>query len=446
MDLGGLDGMSGGELLDHVDALARQQRQTEVAILRAARQHAIINDEHSIPGWQLRAPGGQRPRRFGGVGTPLVAEFSPAALGGRLGISTHAARELMADALDIAHRLPRLQARVEALQVKVSYARYIARRTRNLTREQADYVDERTVESADGRIPWTRFETLVEAAVKASDPAAAAEHERVEAKRQFAQATSSTEDGMRGFYVRANLGVIAKLDAAVAYFATALAHLGDARSEDDRRVTAVLVLANPVHALDLLQRYQQWLADQQPPASKPAVDLADLMPAVVLYVHTYAGADTTDIGRVEDHGPVTETWIREHLGPCARFNVQPVLDIEGQAPVDGYEIPDRHREAVHLMGPADTFPHSPNISRAQQIDHTIAYRKGKAAKGAGQSRIGNYAKMTVLHHRIKTFAGWQVKQPFPGIEVWQDTFGALYLVDHTGTRRLGRHRDDGEAA
>ena len=40
------------------------------------------------------------------------------------------------------------------------------------------------------------------------------------------------------------------------------------------------------------------------------------------------------------------------------------------------------------------------------------------------------------HHRIKTHGHWQVRQPFPGIYVWRDPHGALYLVDHTGTRRL----------
>ena len=257
MDLGGL---SGGELLDHVDELARIQRETEVKILRAAVQHAVLNNADSIPGWQLKARGGERPRRFGGEGTPLVAEFSPATLGGRLGMSTHAARDLMADGLDICHRLPRLWARVQALEVKVSYARFVARQTRNLTREQADHVDERVAESADGRIPWSRFELLVEAAVKAADPEAAAEREEAERRRQFANPTASTEDGMRGFYIRGPFAVIARLDAMVAFFAQVLAHLGDPSSEDERRVKAILILANPVHALNLLKSYQAWVS------------------------------------------------------------------------------------------------------------------------------------------------------------------------------------------
>jgi hypothetical protein len=63
--------------------------------------------------------------------------------------------------------------------------------------------------------------------------------------------------------------------------------------------------------------------------------------------------------------PVTESWVRDHLSPHARVSVKPVLDIEGQAPVDAYEIPERHGQAVHLMTPADTFPFSSNLDPDQ---------------------------------------------------------------------------------
>jgi hypothetical protein len=427
--------LSGAELLDRVDALARAQRRTEVEILRAAYQHAVINDPDSIDPRQAKVPGGERPRRFGGDGMPLVAEFSPATLAARLGLSTYSGRELMADALDLAHRLPRLWERVQALEVKASYARLVARKTRDLTREQAAYVDERVAESADGRIPWSRFELLVEAATKAADPVSAARAEEAEHARQFANPTHSDEHGMRGFYVRGPFAVIARLDAAVAFFATVLAHLGDTSSEDERRVKAILILANPVTAVDLLRSYQRWLSNESGLA--PQVDYATLLPAVTVYVHLYGHADSDGIARVEGSGPLTETWIRDHLGQDATFTVRPILDIAGQAPVDAYEIPDRHRQAVHLMTPADCFPHSTNTSRSQQVDHTVPFRRGAAAEGTGQSRLGNYGKMTVLHHRIKTHGGWQVQQPFPGIYLWRDPFGALFLVDHTGTRRIG---------
>ena len=46
-----------------------------------------------------------------GPGAPWVAEFAPANLAAALGITHDAGRQLIADALELAHRLPRLWAR-----------------------------------------------------------------------------------------------------------------------------------------------------------------------------------------------------------------------------------------------------------------------------------------------------------------------------------------------
>jgi hypothetical protein len=78
--------------------------------------------------------------------------------------------QLIADALDLHHRLPQPWARVEAGQVRASYARHVCAKTRDLTKDQAGYVDAEVAESADGRIPWSRFELLVEAKIAAADP------------------------------------------------------------------------------------------------------------------------------------------------------------------------------------------------------------------------------------------------------------------------------------
>jgi Domain of unknown function (DUF222) len=433
-----IDEMSGSQLLDHVEALAGTQRRCEVEILRVAVQHAVLNHSETLDPELTRLPGRERARRFGGVGTPEVAEFAAAELGARLGISSWSANALMADALDILIRLPRLWARVEALEVKASYARFVARRTRDLEIEQAAHVDARVAESADGRVPWSRFEDLVEAAVKAADPVAAATRERNAAGRQFAEPTRSTEDGMRGFYIRCAFPIIARLDATVEYLADALAALGDTDDRDARRVKAVLILANPDQAVQLLTAYQEWRTRRSDP---PEIDWTRLLPVVQLFVHMYCGdpadpGDVSDgIARVERVGAVTETWLRDMIGPFARFNVRPVLDLAGQAPVDGYEIPDRHRQAVHLMTPADTFPFSSSTSRSHQIDHTVPYQHGES-RPSGQSRLGNYGPMTTPHHRLKTFGCWKVQQPFPGIYLWRDRYDATYLVDHTGTRRV----------
>jgi hypothetical protein len=120
-----------------------------------------------------------------------------------------------------------------------------------------------------------------------------------------------------------------------------------------------------------------------------------------------------------------------------QFTIKPVIDPSGMAPVDGYEIPDRHREAVHLRTPADAFPFASNTGRAKQQDHTEPYLPPDHGGPPGQTGLHNLGPLTQFHHRVKTHSPWQVKQPFPGIFVWRDPHGRLYLVDHTGTRPLG---------
>lgn len=437
-----IDELDEAEILDRLDVLHVTRRRADAEILLLATQFAVLHGEHTLDPARSELPGRERAVRFGADGTPLVTEFCAAQLGARLQLTPWAARGLIADALDLQHRLPQMWRRVQALEVKESYARHVAKRTRDLSPEQAAYVDSSVVESADGRIPWSRFETLVEGTVAAADPVATAERERRAAQDQHANPSRSTEDGMRGFHIRAPFPIIAKLDATVAYLAEALEALGDDTTLDQRRVLAVLILANPHQAVQLLEEYAAWRAAQpaEPDGSDASreattIDPTTLMPAVMLFVHMYAHPGSAGVARVEGVGPVSETWLRDLLGPHARFTIQPVLDIEGQAPVDGYDVPDRHRQAVHLMTPADIFPFASSTSRKLQIDHTVAYRHG-VDRPSGQSRVGNYGPMTSFHHRIKTFGKWTVRQPFPGIFIWQDPHGAVYLVDHTGTRRV----------
>ncbi|HET6165620.1 MAG TPA: hypothetical protein VFE07_02225 [Marmoricola sp.] len=415
-----LDDLAGGALLDEVARLHAVREQSSVSILLAAASWADQCGEGSFD-LDLVNRGGERFVRLGGAGTPRVAEFAPAVFGARLQLSPYAGARLIADVLDLRHRLPILWGRVQRLEVREGHARFVARKTRDLSIEQAAYVDERVAESADGRLSWARFETLVEAAIVAADPDAAQAREEAAATEQFAKPTRSDEHGMRGFYVRADFATIARLDATVAYLAEALAAMGDTSTLDERRVKAVLILANPTQAVELLKAYAE-------SRSAAPIDESKLLPAIWLFVHTSGSG----VARVEGMSPVTDEWVRTHLGERCRFKITEAIDPMGQTPVDAYEIPDRHRQAVHLMTPADTFPFASSTSRRMQLDHTKEYRPG----APGQSRIGNYGPMITFHHRIKTHSGWHVEQPYPGIYVWRDPYGALYLVDHTGTRAL----------
>ncbi len=406
-----LEEMGEADLLASAEHCAETIRDAEADLLRVAYQWAVVHDPSRLDPAEVDRPGRERARLFGGEGTPQVCEFAAAELGARIGRSPYAAAQLMADSLDLVHRLRAHWTRVETGEVRASYARYVCAKTRDLSPEEAAYVDAAVAESADGRIPWSRFEALVEAKVAAAAPEAARQREERASKATFAKKLRTEAHGMATFMVRADLATIDQIDATVTAMADTL--VDEIADEDQRRVQAVLLLVTP--------------------AEDPQTSVADLAPQVTLHLHAYAGPDPTDgtgVARLEGHGPVTEAWITRVLGPKARFTVRPVLDLAGQAPVDSYEIPDRHRQAVHLMTPADTFPFASSLSRKKQVDHTVPFDEG------GESGVGNYGPMTTSHHRIKTHGRWQVRQPFPGIYVWKDQYGAFYLVDHTGTRRL----------
>ena len=405
-----------GEFLDELAEVGSRRRQAEVAELRMAYAWALRHPKERLDAVDSAKAGREQARQLGGEGSPSVGEFAAATFAARLGVSPSAGRAMIADALDLVHRCPQLWARVEALEVRASYARHVVKVCRELTREQARYVDGRVAESADGRISWARFEALVQATVVASDLEAAREAEERASKATFVRRTRGDRHGMATLVVRADVATIEAVEQSIAGLA---GRLGDAAGAtlDERRVSALLLLARG-HGDDAARD----------------IDVRDLLPRVTLFVHTYTGADAPGIARVEGHGAVTEQWLARVLGPRARFTVRPVLDIEGQAPIDAYEIPDRHRRAVRLMTPADVFPYANCTSDAMQLDHTVAWGDG------GPSAIGNYGPMTVWHHRIKTHGGWQVRQPFPGLYLWRDPFGQAYLVDHTGTRTLPRAR------
>ena len=78
---------------------------------------------------------------LGGDGTPLVAAFAPEPFGLALGVSTDTAKTLLADALDLVHRLPHTWRRLQTLEVPVWRGRRLAQKTHALNVKAAAHVD-----------------------------------------------------------------------------------------------------------------------------------------------------------------------------------------------------------------------------------------------------------------------------------------------------------------
>ena len=180
------------------------------------------------------------------------------------------------------------------------------------------------------------------------------------------------------------------------------------------------------------------------------VDPERLLPAATVYVHLSQESFTRDaagVARFEDGiGPTTIEAAVKLIGH-RRVTITPVIDLAGQAPVDGYEAPARLREAVRLARPASVFPYSGHTGRRLDLDHTTPYRPRAAGGPPGQTRMENLGPLGRYEHRVKTHArGWVLRQPEPGVYEWRTRHGHWFRVDHTGTHRLGKHPDRADAS
>jgi hypothetical protein len=301
---------------------------------------------------------------------------------------------LIADALDLRYRLPRLWGRVLTGGVRAWQARKIAEQTRPLSWEACADVDH-ALSDFVGMMPWPRFATILSATVLEADPALAAE--RAERARTAQDVFSfDSEDGLKTVVAKAAAGDAIWFLATVNRIAEILAARGDTDPMGTRRARALGILAQPAKALRLLIEHQHDRTDQPnestEPELEPDVDTDDhrslsmapppdfdakaARPRAVLHFHLSEAAVGTGhaIVRPEDGGPLTFVELVEFLGRTGcQVRIQPLLDPTEIAPIDGYEVPQRLRAAVRVRQVADVFPFGTCVSPQMDLDHTERY-------------------------------------------------------------------------
>jgi len=367
---------------------------------------------------ESRLPGSQHPIRLGGERTPTVGDFAAAELGCVLRISDGAAAKLIADALDLRHRLRLVWAATKTGQVPAHQARRIATATRHLSAEQAAIVDQR-ITPALGALSWTRLHTLLEAAIIQADPDGAAQAAAAAAQERFVRLGRKTEHGLKMIIARASAGNAICFKAVIDRIADILQHQGDTASADVRRSKALGILAQPAQALQLLRHHHDddWDGPAEPSdenthqslkITPPPFDPEKARPRAVVYIHLSQEtlSSGTGVARVEEVGPILVGQLGELLGDHCTISLKPVIDLPaGHTPVDAYEIPANLREQILLRNPADIFPYAAAVTRKIDIDHTIPYLSPDNGGPPGQTRIGNLGPHTRRHHNLKTHGG-----------------------------------------
>src|SRR3954451_22552888 len=141
--------ISGTSTLDAAAVLAaarglrREANAAEAGILAQAvawaRIHEVTEVGEAATWWAGRGQDTGIP--IAGEGAPLIAEFAVLEFATVLGLSADSGRNLVAQALELAHRLPRTWARVQTGSLAPWRARRIAEQTLTLSAEAAGFVD-----------------------------------------------------------------------------------------------------------------------------------------------------------------------------------------------------------------------------------------------------------------------------------------------------------------
>src|SRR5450759_2008272 len=313
----------------------------------------------------------------GADGTPGVAEYLSLEFSALLAISPGAGAGLIGQVLNCVYRHPLLWDAVRAGAVRWYRASEIISEvnTAGLCQAAALGVDAQITPRL-ASLPRGRALRLLRGYIALADPEEARERElKARTHRHVTLWDPSLESGpCRNLTGRLDVTDAVALDATLNQLATVLAADGDLESLDQRRASALGILADPARAFQLLNGHQA-------PSQQKAT----------LIVHLSQEAISSDLamGRVEGHGSLTrDTWV-ELLGNT-RVTVRPVVDLNAISPVDAYEIPDRIRTAISFRFPVDMFPYGTQPSQRCDLDHTDPYDHG-ATGPPGRTRIGNLA-------------------------------------------------------
>ena len=257
--------------LSQVSAAHRQIREHECRLLELAEHWADLHHPASQAPAEKMLPGAEQARQLGGEGTPEVLEFAPAELAAQLETSYGSGRSLMADALDLRHRLPELWQLILTSAVPSWKARKVAQATRHLSRSSAMHVDAAVAPAIAG-LPWARFENLLTGKIIEADPYAAEQQAKIWEAERFVQAGRTNQHGLKLLIAKANAGNVILFMATVNRIAEILKLQGDMDSADVRRSKAIGILAQPALASQLLREFrneQHSAADQPQEPDEP---------------------------------------------------------------------------------------------------------------------------------------------------------------------------------
>jgi hypothetical protein len=376
--------------------------------------------------------------QLGGEGCPPVAAFAAEPVAAALGVSTQAALKLLADTLDLHHRLPGCWRRVEALEVEPYRARRVAELTHRLSVAAAGLVDAALAPVLHS-CSWAAIERAVAHAIAVHHPELVAERE----KRGKDAWDVTLTHGQAGEFAGTSwleatgdtLDLTLLMDRLTG-LAADLAAAGDTDSLGARKAKALGLLANDQAQADLLTLLDQTPGEQ----TSTNRTSGSRKPKTHLYLHLSLlellglGADDELVcGAVEKLGPVLMGTIEDWVARSSA-TITPVIDLNRHWAVDGHEPPALMREQVVLRDRHCVFPFCGTDARACDLDHIDPYVPMSRGGPPGQTSPERLAPLCRRHHRAKTAGRWRYRRrPDDGSYEWHGPHARSYLVTPLGT-------------
>jgi hypothetical protein len=423
-----LAGASEAETAERRAGLAKLELALQWCVLHPATTEsgAAVWGDAGLPGlsdWE---------ESLGGEGCPTVAAYAPEPFAAALGVATFTGMQVLADALDLAHRLPLTWRRVQALAVAPWKARRLAQATHQLSRAAAGYVDAQMADRIDSCGAVLIDRTVAHAAAT-YDPQSRAETEQAGQQSWDVRLLHRTDGDWAGtshLDATGDTVDLTKFYDLVCDHAAHLARLGDTDDLGIRKAKALGAIADHQAQLDLFGSSR----DQDVAVRRPSLAKTRLYLHLTLTDLLGLPDGLVAAGEVERLGPVTTAKIKEWLG-STRATIVPVLhmgtDPAAEKSVDQHDPPDDMRETVILRDRHCVFPWCTVDARACDIDHIEPYVAPDDGGPPGQTAPSKLACLCRRHHNAKTSRRWSYVRERDGTCTWHGPYGLAYLVTPT---------------